>query len=110
MANEIRYGVKFDVDASGLARMKSALQQISALNKSLSKSDVAKAMGVSAQQATSSFAKIKGQIENVEKALKEAFNAKLDTVNIETFNRVLKESGSSMDQVSAALRNAGRTE
>lgn len=107
MANEIRYGVKFDADTSGLARMKSALQQISMLNKSLSKSDVAKAMGVSAQQATSSFAKIKGQIENVEKALKEAFNAKLDTVNIETFNRVLKESGSSMDQVSAALRNAG---
>jgi hypothetical protein len=44
---------------------------------------------------------------NVEKALKSAFNAKLDTVNIETFNRVLKESGSSMDQVYAAFKNAG---
>ena len=107
MANEIRYGVKFDTDTSGLARMKSALQQISTLNKSLSNSDVAKAMGVSAKEATSSFLKVKEQIMNVEKALKSAFNTKLDTVNIETFNRVLKESGSSMDQVYAAFKNAG---
>ena len=107
MANQIKYDVKFNVDSSGLARMKSALQQISTLNKSLSNSDVAKAMGISAKEATSSFIKIKEQIMNVEKALKSAFNAKLDTVNIETFNRVLKESGSSMDQVYAAFKNAG---
>jgi hypothetical protein len=41
--------------------------------------------------------------------LKTAFNTKLDTVNIETFNKVLKESGSSMDQVYAAFKNAGPT-
>jgi hypothetical protein len=46
--------------------------------------------------ATESFKQIREQAEYVEKAIKDAFNVKLNTVNIETFNKSLKDSQTSL--------------
>ena len=41
--------------------------------------------------------RIKDEAGKVEDALKQAFNTKLNTVNIETFNQSLKQSGTSIE-------------
>ena len=50
---------------------------------------------------------IKTQAANVEAALKKAFNSKLQTYNIETFNRVIKETSGSMENVYKTFSQAG---
>ena len=39
--------------------------------------------------------------------MSEAFNVKLNTVNIESFNKILKDSGSSMESVYNSFSKAG---
>ena len=47
-------------------------------------------------EARNIFNGIRDEAQNVEKALQQAFNPKLGTVNIETFNQSLLKSGSSI--------------
>lgn len=53
------------------------------------------------------FNDIKNEAMNVEKALQQAFNPKLRTTNIETFNQSLKQSGSSIQKVYDAFNQGG---
>ncbi len=103
MANEIRYQVGFDVKQGDLSKLKSSLQQL----QKLKISDVMKINDTNAITATTMLNKIKTQAINVENALKSAFNAKLNTVNIQSFNKSLKSSGTTIQQVYKAFSSAG---
>ena len=58
-------------------------------------------------EARNIFNGIRDEAQNVEKALREAFNPKLNTVNIETFNQVLKDSGSNIQKVYDRFKQGG---
>ena len=103
MANEIRYQVGFDVKQGDLSKLKSSLQQL----QKLKISDVMKINSTDAASATTMLTKIKTQAKNVEDALKNAFNAKLNTVNIQSFNRSLRTSGTTIQQIYKAFSSAG---
>ena len=103
MANQIRYSVGFDVQQGNLNQLKASLQQISKLKIG----DIMKINDTDAASASSALNKIKQEASNVEKALKAAFNTKLNTVNIEEFNQSLKGAGSNINSVYQAFRSAG---
>ena len=103
MANQIKYQVSFDVKQNDLNRLKASLQQL----QKLKIGDIMKINDSDMATATSDLNKIKEQALNVEEALKKAFNTKLNTVNIDSFNQVLKQSGSSIEQVYSAFSRAG---
>ena len=105
MANQIRYQVGFDVQQNNLNQLKASLQDL----QKLKISDIMKINDTDAASATSALNKIKDEAGKVEDALKQAFNTKLNTVNIETFNQSLKQSGTSIEQVYQAFRAAGST-
>lgn len=103
MANQIRYQVGFDIQKQGLNELKSSLQQLSKMKLS----DLMKIDSSDTMSADKALQRIKEQAENVENALNKAFNAKLDTVNIQTFHKTLSEAGSSVEQVYSAFSKAG---
>ena len=105
MANQIRYQVGFDVQQNNLNQLKASLQDL----QKLKISDIMKINETDAASATSALNKIKDEAGKVEDALKQAFNTKLNTVNIETFNQSLKQFGTSIEQVYQAFRAAGST-
>lgn len=105
MANQIRYQVGFDVQQNNLNQLKASLQDL----QKMKISDIMKINDTDAASATSALNKIKDEAGKVEDALKQAFNTKLNTVNIETFNQSLKQSGTSIEQVYQAFRAAGST-
>ena len=85
--NKIQFGVHFNADKASLQDVKKALQDIQNIkpaNFSGTKSDLMD---------------IKRQALKVEDALERAFNPKLNSTNIQTFNQVLRSSGSSIDIV-----------
>lgn len=103
MANQIRFGVGFDVDKSGLNALKSELE-------SLSKMSVGEVMKIN----TSNITDAKTQLETIRKtastvqdALSKAFNQKLNTVNVQTFNNELSKSKMTVQQVYQNLSLAG---
>ena len=95
MANKIKYGVKFDVDTSSLNQLKSSLQQI----KKLDIKDVMKINNSDMSTARDTLRSVQEDAEKVEKALSRAFNTKLNTLNIATFNRELSSANLSIDKV-----------
>ena len=103
MANQIRYQVDFNVKGNSLNQLKSSLQSL----QKLKISDVMKINNMDTSSAVSALGHIKEQALNVEKALKESFNVKLNTTNIDTFNQSLKNSGSSIEQVFNAFKTGG---
>lgn len=105
MANQIRYQVGFDVQQNNLNQLKTSLQDL----QKMKISEIMKINETDAASATSALNKIKDEAGKVEDALKQAFNTKLNTVNIETFNQSLKQSGTSIEQVYQAFRAAGGT-
>lgn len=105
MANQIRYQVGFDIQQNNLNQLKNSLQEL----QKMKISDVMKINDSDAASATSALNKIKEQAGKVEDALKQAFNTKLNTVNIETFNQSLQQSGTSIEQIYQAFRAAGTT-
>ena len=105
MADQIRYQVGFDIQQNSLNRLKASLQDL----QKLKPSDIMKINDTDVASATSALDKIEKEAEKVEDALKQAFNTKLNTVNVETFNQSLKQSGTSIEQVYQAFRAAGST-
>lgn len=103
MANQIRYQVGFDVQQSNLSQLKASLQDL----QKMKISDIVKINETDAASATNALNKIKQEAGNVETALRQAFNTKLNTVNIETFNQSLKNAGTSIEQIYAAFKSAG---
>lgn len=103
MANQIRYQVGFDVQQNNLNQLKASLQDL----QKLKIGDIMKINNTDAASATSALNKIKVEAGKVEDALRLAFNTKLNTVNIETFNQSLKQSRTSIEQVYQAFRAGG---
>lgn len=103
MANEIRYQVDFDIKQGDLNKLKASLQDL----QKMKISDIMKINDADAASATNMLNKIKVQAKNVEDALKNAFNTKLNTVNITEFNHRLQESGSSIRQIYEIWSKAG---
>ena len=86
--NRIDMTVGLKVDKSGLNQLKKSLQDI----QNLTTRDLMNINGNNFNKAKEDLKTIKSQAEKVEAALKQAFNPKLGTVNVETFNNVLKKS------------------
>ena len=103
MANEIRYKVGFDIDKTGLNQLKSSLQDL----QKMSLSEIMRVNNTDLSSARMIFKDISSSARTVEKALDEAFNTKLNTVNIETFNEKLKASGININQVYQNFSKAG---
>lgn len=105
MANEIRYQVGFDVKQGDLSKLKSSLQQL----QKLKFSDIMKINNTDISSARDALRSIQQDADKVENALNKAFNTKLNTVNISTFNSQLSKSGLSLQSIYQSFSRAGAT-
>lgn len=103
--NRINYQVGFNINKNNLNEIKSTLQKLS----DMSTKDLIKINNSDLKTAQQNLNSIREQAENVKKALESAYNVKLNTVNVESFNKSLKESGSSINQVYQSFKAAGAT-
>ena len=103
MANQIKYQVDFDVRKEGLNNLKSSLQQL----QKLKISDIMKINGSDISSAREALNSIRGDAEKVRSALEKSFNVKLNSVNIQTFNRELEKSKLSINDVYTSFSRAG---
>ena len=106
MAQQIRYGIGFDVKKDGLQQIKKSLKQLQNLT---SKDLLNLNKSLDAKDAGKTLMDIKRQAIAVEDALKNAFNTKLNTVNIESFNQSLKVAGTNIEKVYNTFSKAGAT-
>ena len=102
----VRINVGYNIDKSGLQSLKASLQELqrntSAIFKEANK-------GLDVKDFTSELIKIKTVASSVESALEKAFNPKLGTVNVQSFNKALKEENITIEQVYAAFSKMGAT-
>lgn len=108
--DQIRYSVGFDVQQNDLKQLKVTLDQLKKQLtdiKNVKIGDIAKINNTDRDTARAYFNDIQNQAARVEDALRKAFNVKLNTVNINQFNRALQSSGSSMQQVYDSFKRAG---
>ena len=104
MANgRIQWQVGFDIQQANLNQLKTSLQQI----RKLTISDVMKINQTDAKKANQILSSIRKEALEVEDALKNAFNPKLNTVNIETFKKNLDKAGTSVEQIYSNFKKAG---
>ena len=103
MANQIRYQVGFDIQQGNLNQLKSSLQEL----QKMKISDIMKINNTDSASAITALNQIKEEAGKVEDALKQAFNTKLGTVNIESFNEALMKSETSIWQVYNTFQKAG---
>lgn len=103
MANgsQIRYGISFNVDKTGLNQLKTELQQI----KNMTVGDLVKLNPSIANNAVNELEKIKGSANKLENALEKAFNPNLGTLNVTKFNQELKKLN--INQIYKDLSQAG---
>ena len=90
---EIRFGIGFDVNKSGLNDLKKSLQDI---QKMTTKDLVGDLGGKSARET---LEEVKRSASQVEQALKKAFNPTLNTTNVTKFNQELKKTGTDLNTV-----------
>ena len=101
---QIKFGVGFNVDKSGLDQLKTALLEI----KSLTASDLTK-QGWDFSTATKTLKDVRKEVFAIEKALFDSFNADLGVYNIEKFKSSLIGSNTSLQQVQRTLSSIGST-
>ena len=105
MANNIRFNIGFDVDKKGLEEIKNELKFIQSttteeyLKININQTDL--------NQVTKDLAEINYAASTVQNALDKAFNAKLDTFNIQTFNNYLKDADLTLDEVYSSFSKLG---
>lgn len=108
----IDFGVGFKVDKSGLDQVKASLQEIQKLtftdvlnfNKGQVDSPI-KTLG----DAKQALIEVREQADKVEDALMKAFNVKLNTVNVQTFNNTLKALNTDLGTVHRTFQQVGPT-
>ena len=108
--DQIRYSVGFDVQQNDLKQLKATLNQLKKQLtdiKNVKIGDIAKINNVDNNEATKYLIDIKNHAENVENALRKAFNVRLNAVNIKQFNKALQDSGSSMQKIYESFSKAG---
>lgn len=105
MANNIKFNIGFDVDKKGLEEIKNELKSIQSttteeyLKININQTDL--------NQVTKDLAEINYAASTVQNALDKAFNAKLDTFNIQTFNNYLKDADLTLDEVYSSFSKLG---
>lgn len=105
MANNIRFNIGFDVDKKGLEEIKNELKSIqSTTTKEYLKININQ---TDLNQVTKDLAEINYAASTVQNALDKAFNAKLDTFNIQTFNNYLKDADLTLDEVYSSFSKLG---
>lgn len=102
----VRINVGYNVDKSGLSSLKSSLQSI---QKMTSEAFLANNPGKQFENVSKELLRVKSVAAIVEDALTKAFNPKLNTVNIQTFNNVLKKTDTSIEEIYSAFQKAGST-
>lgn len=94
-SSRINLDVGFNVDKSSLQEIKSSLQQLQKLN-----------LGNFAGPQKE-LLKVQDQARKVEKALTEAFNPKLNTINLEKFNAYLTKEKLTIQDIASSFVKAG---
>lgn len=102
----VRINVGYNVDKSGLSSLKSSLQSI---QKMTSEAFLANNPGKQFENVSKELLRVKSVAATVEDALTKAFNPKLNTVNIQTFNSVLNKTNTSIEEIYSAFQKAGST-
>ena len=105
MAGKITYDVGFNVNTQGLKKVKSALQDL----QNMKFSDLMKINDSTASEARTTLKSIQQDAQRVEGALEKAFNPKLNTINVKTFNSELSKSKMTMNDVYTSFSRAGAT-
>ena len=100
---DIQYGIKFNVDQTGLNAMKTSLQQISTLVQSSLNNVNTKGL----TDANGQLNKILETTKTIDAALESAFNVQLGTVDFVQFNQILKQSGVNLSQYQNQLARLG---
>lgn len=98
--NQIRFGVGFDVDKSGLDSLKKSLQDLQNLKKIDIQFDSSKFTDIQSQMDA-----IKGYAGDVQQAFSKAFNADLGTVNIQKLRSQLQNLP--LDKIQQSWGTAG---
>lgn len=100
----IIYGIDFEVKDTGLKSVQKELQKI----KSLSLTDFSKMTGKApTKELTAELNKVNKAARITGQALKAAYNPKLNSYNIQTFNKYLQQSGFNVQTLRAELAKAG---
>ena len=102
-SGEIKYKIGFQVQQQNLKQLKSSLQQL----QKMKLSDIMKINPNDTKSALDRFKQIQQAAANIKTALNDSFNAKLNTYNIEAFNKSLKNSTTSIQQIYAGLKQGG---
>ena len=90
---EIRFGIGFNVDKSGLNDLKKSLQDI---QKATSQDLVGK-MG--STEAKKTLDEVKRSASEIERALQKAYNPTINSVNVQRFNQQLAKTGINLNTV-----------
>ena len=101
--NQIRFGIGFDVNESGLNKLKQSLQDIQKLT---GKDLMGTGNFSNLKQAEQELQKIKQSAAQIQDALRAAFNAQLGTINITRFNQELQKLN--LNQVAAQFNSIGQ--
>ena len=100
---DIIYSIGFDIQKQSLNQLKKSLKDI----QNLTIKDMMKINDSDFDTARANLIAIQKQAGNVQKALRDAFNVKLNTTNVESFNRSLANSGTTIEQVYQKFAKGG---
>lgn len=101
MANQINFQLTTSTDLKGVRELKKELQDIRNLTTEASLGNNFLA------GETEQIQKIINDVDILEYALENAFNPKINAINIEKFNKTLKESNTDIAKLSKTLMSAG---
>ena len=102
---DIRYGIKFDYDKSGLNGIKTSLNEVKTIANNLLTGINPTGLNVTKTEIKN----IIGSVNQLEAAFNQAFNPQLGIVNLQTFNQAIASSGTSLAQVQAQMAKLGPT-
>ena len=105
MANQgrINFGVGFNVDKTGLNELRASLQSI----QNLTPKEILSAKNIN--DARAKLNSVKESAKTVESALAASFNPKLNTYNIDKFNKTLQGSGITLQNLKSEWEGIGAT-
>lgn len=100
---KIIYGIDFQINKQKLKDLQNELTKISKMKLK----DFMELTGKDTEQARKLLGDLQDQARSVSKALEAAFNPKLNTVNIQKFNAVLKSSGTNLNKIRQNFQQMG---
>lgn len=98
--NQIKFGIGFNVDKTGLNQIRAELQQIANMTQG-------EFLKLNTGGTTKDLLAAKRAAGELEDALNKAFNKELGTLNVAKFNQALKTSDKTVDQLYADLSKIG---